>query len=209
MLMNMFALYFFGRHTLQLVGPRRFLGLYFAGSLLASAAQVAYQMYLLDPADRRKEYRTYHFHFRISFPSSGLFFTHMHAHLACSLGASGGVNSLVTLSCLRYASFNSQSVKTALFFLLLSAPLSMVHLYGVLPVPAALFGTLFVFQDVLYMWLGDENTGKEIEVFLNLPVCRHYLSTLAACAAHLGGAVVGALFFAVVRRRLPVLPKSR
>ena len=86
------------------------------------------------------------------------------------MGASAAVNGVVALSCLTW-------------------PTSTVLLWGILPVPAALLGAAFVFQDVLGAWRdidGRYGRGGGGGV---------------AHAGHLGGAAVGALCFLALRRR--------
>ena len=91
-----------------------------------------------------------------------------------ALGASAAVNGVVVLSCLAW-------------------PSSTVLLWGILPVPAALLGAAFVLQDVLGAWRdidigrgGGGGSGGRGGV---------------AHAGHLGGAAVGALAWAALRRR--------
>ena len=94
-----------------------------------------------------------------------------------ALGASAAVNGVVALSCLAW-------------------PSATVLLWGILPVPAALLGAAFVFQDVLGAWR-DMDGG------------RHGRGGGGgggggggvAHAGHLGGAAVGALAWAALRRR--------
>jgi membrane associated rhomboid family serine protease len=77
------------------------------------------------------------------------------------LGASGAVNSIVMWS-------------------VLSSPMSMFYLYGLIPIPAALFGVLFIGKDAYSLYYGDRAIGN---------------------AAHLGGALFGGMMFIFSRGR--------
>ena len=77
-----------------------------------------------------------------------------------SIGASGAVNSVVAWSILMF-------------------PRSILHLYGVVPVPAALLGLGFLGMDAYNLYTGDTNIGN---------------------AAHLAGTAYGAVFFLFTRR---------
>ena len=89
-----------------------------------------------------------------------------------ALGASAAVNGVVALSCLTW-------------------PTSTVLLWGILPVPAALLGAAFVFQDVLGAFRDiDGRYGRGGSGGGGV-----------AHAGHLGGAAVGALAWAALRRR--------
>lgn len=82
---------------------------------------------------------------------------------SAGLGASGAINSVIAWSILKF-------------------PRSMVYLYGVVPVPAALMGVGFVAMDGYALYNGGSNIGN---------------------AAHLGGAAFGLLFFGLTRRITP------
>lgn len=77
------------------------------------------------------------------------------------LGASGAINAVVLYNILSY-------------------PRQMVYFFGVLPIPAALFGLGFVGMDLYGLYTGRSSFGN---------------------AAHLGGAAFGAAMFALLRRR--------
>lgn len=79
-----------------------------------------------------------------------------------SLGASGAVNAVVAFS-------------------ILTNPGGLILLYGVVPLPAALFGLGFIGMDAYSLYKGDSKIGN---------------------AAHLGGAVFGAMMFAMTRGRM-------
>lgn len=78
-----------------------------------------------------------------------------------SLGASGAVNAVVAWS-------------------ILANPTSTLLIYGIVPVPAALFGLAFIGMDAYSLYQGNSGIGN---------------------AAHLGGAVFGASMFLLTRGR--------
>ncbi len=84
---------------------------------------------------------------------------------AVLLGASGAVNSCISLSILLW-------------------PSRVVMLYGIVPLPAALFGVLIMFQDV---------AGAEQSLF-------NRVSSPVGYVSHLTGAAVGALVWALRHR---------
>jgi len=83
-----------------------------------------------------------------------------------ALGASGAVNGIVALSCLTF-------------------PRSIVHVWGVLPVPAAALGAMYVLQDVWGAVAQSGGRGRGGGV---------------AHAGHLGGAAVGGAAWLARRR---------
>ena len=85
-----------------------------------------------------------------------------------ALGASSAVNGIVALSCLTW-------------------PRAMVYVWGLLPVPAAVLGGLYITQDLL----GVLNDGRS----------RSRGGGGVAYAGHLGGAAVGVAAWALARRR--------
>lgn len=80
---------------------------------------------------------------------------------ASGLGASGAINAIVMYN-------------------ILSFPRSVIYLYGVVPIPAALLGLGFIAIDGYGLYKGEGAIGN---------------------AAHLGGAAFGAAAFAILRRR--------
>ena len=130
---NMFTLYFFGSEIILLLGTRQFLGLYFVGGTVSSLCQICWPYFI--PRSWPS---------RLRFPSN-----------STCLGASGGVNSVVTYSILAF-------------------PSKVILLYGIIPIPAMLFGMGFIFQDLYGLYTGSSNIGN---------------------AAHLSGAAIGALLF--------------
>eukprot|EP01040_Poterioochromonas_malhamensis_P013909 gene13909-15350_t len=78
-----------------------------------------------------------------------------------SLGASGAINAIVT-------------------WYIFLAPRSSIYIWGVLPVPAALFGVAYIGLDAYSLYFGGGDVGN---------------------AAHLGGAAFGALMFLLRRGR--------
>jgi membrane associated rhomboid family serine protease len=79
---------------------------------------------------------------------------------APSLGASGAVNSLVAYS-------------------IMASPTALLYFFGVVPIPAFLFGLGFIGMDAIGLYYGDSGYGN---------------------AAHLGGAALGAVSFLVMKR---------
>ena len=79
------------------------------------------------------------------------------------LGASGAINALVAWN-------------------ILAMPRATVLLYGIIPMPLALFGLGFIAMDAYSLYFGGTNVGN---------------------AAHLSGAAVGTIFFLVTRRSTP------
>lgn len=73
----------------------------------------------------------------------------------------------------------SGAVSAVVMYNILTFPREMVYFFGVLPVPAALFGLGFIAMDVYGLYTGGQHGN----------------------AAHLGGAVFGAGMFAFMRRR--------
>ena len=82
---------------------------------------------------------------------------------APAMGASGAINALIIYSILTF-------------------PRQIIYVNLILPMPAILFGGLFIFQDVYGLYYGDGRVGN---------------------AAHLGGAFFGASYFMLrrIRRR--------
>lgn len=129
LLANMIGLFFFGRQICDVVGPKRFLGLYLASGVISSWAAVQEQ--------------------RLS------------QRYAINLGASGAVNSITALSILLF-------------------PHSTLLIFGILPMPAWLAGSMFIFKDG-YSWLKGQQDG-----------IGHF--------AHLSGAVCGGAYYFYLRR---------
>ena len=113
---NMLGLYFWGRDIGQMIGGRRLLGLYLAGGLVGTLVQVG-----LDYSNQRE--------YKWGQPRERY-----------SLGASGAVNGIVTLSILLF-------------------PKSTVLLSFVVPVPAALLGAFFVLRDFTGLYKEGSNTS--------------------------------------------------
>ena len=184
---NMFTLYFFAttcmqvrcagqRHRwlcgcspclhVQVLGQRRFLGLYLGGGIVSGMCFLAYNKllpHLNIPAAFRRGANT------------------------AALGASGAVNAVV-------------------MFTVCVAPRAKVLLYGIVPVPAALFGLGFVGWDLYGAWAGNSSTGPWPRCSLRslarcLRVCAA-ATCATANAGHLGGALAGVLYFLFIRRRL-------
>ena len=84
-----------------------------------------------------------------------------------SLGASGAINAIVA-------------------WYIAVAPRSMIYLYGVLPIPAALFGVAYLGFDAYSLYSGDSGMGN---------------------AAHLGGAAFGGLWYILSRGRASTFRK--
>lgn len=93
-----------------------------------------------------------------------------------ALGASAAVNGVVALSCLLW-------------------PTSTVLLWGVVPVPAFALGAAFLLQDVVGAWRDVEGGGGG-----GRGGGRYGGGGGVAHAGHLGGAAVGALAWAALRR---------
>ncbi|TMW57313.1 hypothetical protein Poli38472_003238 [Pythium oligandrum] len=83
--------------------------------------------------------------------------------MSLNLGASGAVNSITALSILLY-------------------PQSTLLIFGIVPIPAWIAGSLFIGRD-LYGWLGGSHDG-----------IGHF--------AHLSGAACGGLYYAYLRRNI-------
>lgn len=126
---NMIGLYFFGHQICEVLGTKRFLGLYLASGVLSSLGAVL---------EQKREGRS-----------------------SFNLGASGAVNSITAMSVLLF-------------------PHSTLRIFGILPLPAWVVGSLFISKDA-YSWLTDRRDG-----------IGHF--------AHLSGALCGGLYFAYLRR---------
>mmetsp|Transcript_7591 Transcript_7591/g.12790 ORF Transcript_7591/g.12790 Transcript_7591/m.12790 type:complete len:243 (+) Transcript_7591:132-860(+) len=85
-----------------------------------------------------------------------------YSYYSVGLGASGAVNAVVAWNILKY-------------------PTSMIYLYGILPMPAAVMGLAFLGIDAYSLYRGDGTIGN---------------------AAHLAGSFYGAAFFAMTRGRI-------
>lgn len=126
---NMIGLYFFGHQICEVLGNKRFLGLYLASGVLSSLGAVL---------EQKREGRS-----------------------SFNLGASGAVNSITAMSVLLF-------------------PRSTLLIFGIVPLPAWVAGSLFISRDA-YSWLTDRRDG-----------IGHF--------AHLSGAFCGGLYFAYLRR---------
>ncbi|RLN72364.1 hypothetical protein BBJ28_00019323 [Nothophytophthora sp. Chile5] len=126
---NMLGLYFFGRQICDVIGPKKFLGLYLVSGVLSSAAAVYEQ--------------------------------HLSGRLSYNLGASGAVNSITAMSVLLF-------------------PHSTLLIFGIVPMPAWLAGSLFIFKDA-YSWVTDRRDG-------------------IGHVAHLSGAFVGGVYYFYLRK---------
>ncbi|CAH0487332.1 unnamed protein product [Peronospora farinosa] len=127
---NMIGLYFFGRQLCDVLGHRKFLGLYLTSGVLSSAAAVLEQK--------------------------------MSGKLTYNLGASGAVNGITAMSILLF-------------------PHGTVLIFGIVPMPAWLAGSLFIFKDA-YSFVTDQQDG-------------------IGHVAHLSGALVGGVYYYFLRRR--------
>ncbi|ETP54325.1 hypothetical protein F442_00902 [Phytophthora nicotianae P10297] len=126
---NMLGLYFFGRQLCDLLGHRKFLGLYLASGVISSAAAVYEQ--------------------------------HLSGRLTFNLGASGAVNAITAMNILLF-------------------PHGTLLIFGIIPMPAWLGGSLFIFKDA-YSFATDRQDG-------------------ISHVAHLSGAAVGAAYYYYLRR---------
>ncbi|KAF1790242.1 hypothetical protein JG687_00009909 [Phytophthora cactorum] len=126
---NMLGLYFFGRQICDLLGHRKFLGLYLASGVISSAAAVYEQ--------------------RLS------------GRLTFNLGASGAVNAITAMSILLF-------------------PHGTLLIFGIIPMPAWLGGSLFIFKDA-YSFATDRQDG-------------------IGHVAHLSGAAIGGAYYYYLRR---------
>ncbi|CAI5732624.1 unnamed protein product [Hyaloperonospora brassicae] len=127
---NMIGLYFFGRQLCDVLGHRKFLGLYLASGVLSSAAAVLEQK------------------------SSG--------KSTYNLGASGAVNGITAMSILLF-------------------PHGTLLIFGIVPMPAWLAGSLFICKDA-YAFVTDRQDG-------------------IGHVAHLSGAFVGGTYYYFLRRQ--------
>ncbi|KAG7393427.1 hypothetical protein PHYPSEUDO_009631 [Phytophthora pseudosyringae] len=126
---NMIGLYFFGRQICDVLGHRKFLGLYLASGVLSSAVAVYEQ--------------------------------HCSGRLAYNLGASGAVNAITAMSILLF-------------------PHGTLLIFGIVPMPAWLAGSLFIFKDA-YSFVTDRQDG-------------------IGHVAHLSGAAIGGAYYYYLRR---------
>ncbi|TDH70925.1 hypothetical protein CCR75_001190 [Bremia lactucae] len=126
---NMLGLYFFGRHICDVLGPKKFIGLYLASGVLSSAAAVYEQQ--------------------------------LSRQLNYNLGASGAVNAITAMSILLF-------------------PHGTLLIFGLVPMPAWLGGSLFILKDA-YAFVTDRQDG-------------------IGHVAHLSGAAVGAGYYSYLRR---------
>ena len=127
---NMIGLYFFGRQLCDVLGHKKFLGLYLASGVLSSAAAVLEQK------------------------SSG--------KSSYNLGASGAVNGITAMSILLF-------------------PHGTLLIFGIVPMPAWIAGSLFIFKDA-YSFVTDRQDG-------------------IGHVAHLSGAFVGGMYYYYLRRQ--------
>ncbi|CAL8472206.1 g11748 [Coccomyxa elongata] len=82
----------------------------------------------------------------------------------------------------------SGSVNASVIFNILVSPQSTVLLYGIVPVPALLFGGLWIYYDIAGAMGGQQSPGPS----------GHFIGY----TAHLGGATTGALTYLAYRRGL-------
>lgn len=96
-------------------------------------------------------------------------------------------------------------------FAIAANPRATIYLYFFIPIPAALFGVLFIFKDFLGAVRGGDNIGTPVDSRPSqLATPSRSLSSFGlslSCvrtghAAHLGGAFFGLAFFAAARRGL-------
>lgn len=127
---NMLGLYFFGRQMCDVLGHKRFLGLYLVSGVLSTGAAVFEQ--------------------------------HLSGRLTYNLGASGAVNGITAMSVLLF-------------------PHGTLLIFGIVPMPAWLAGSLFIFKDA-YSYVTDRQDG-------------------IGHIAHLSGAAVGGAYYYFLRRR--------
>lgn len=150
---NMLVTYFVGRELLAGgLSRRSFLLCYAASGLVGGVAQLAYQYYEDQRQRQLKARFGVHSRWGADEPRS--------AAVQRFLGASGCVNGAVMTFCTLY-------------------PRSLVYVYFVLPVPAALLGGLYVAYDV-YSATYRQNTG-------------------VGHVAHVGGALTGLAFGMALR----------
>ncbi|KAH7476318.1 hypothetical protein PRIC1_000325 [Phytophthora ramorum] len=126
---NMLGLYFFGKQLCDVLGHRRFLGLYLVSGVLSSAAAVYEQQ--------------------------------LSGRLTFNLGASGAVNGITAMSILLF-------------------PHGTLLIFGIVPMPAWLAGSLFIFKDA-YSFATDRQDG-------------------IGHVAHLSGAFIGGVYYYYLRR---------
>ncbi|CAH0483079.1 unnamed protein product [Peronospora belbahrii] len=127
---NMIGLYFFGRQLCDVLGHKKFLGLYLASGVLSSAAAMLEQK--------------------------------LSGKLSYNLGASGAVNGITSMSILLF-------------------PHGTVLIFGIIPMPAWLAGSLFIFKDAYSLVTGQEDGIGHV--------------------AHLSGAFIGGVYYYYFRRR--------
>jgi rhomboid-like protein len=142
---NCFTLYFFGNSVISVLGPMKFLTFYTAAGVFASTCQVLVPYY-------RKAIREHSNRNSWTFDAGRRWWGDSDIWTRC-LGASGAISGVVMTS--------------IAFF-----PRQLIYVYGVLPVPAALFGLAYVLKDVLGIVQQDSSSG-------------------VGHAAHLGGAAAG------------------
>ena len=193
---------------MQVVGQKRFVGLYLAGGLLSSLAYLGYQNIKplariagTSPSPPPPPPRL---PFLYSFP------LHMHApdvppHVVRSsfdpglyrrrqgaLGASGAVSAITMFSvCVN--------------------PRATFMLWMVLPVPAIVFGVGYVAYDLWGAYTGTSNTGVLLlGLCVLVGLCSHARwwqccvsgQHGTAHAGHLGGALAGVAYYLLIRKRL-------
>ncbi|KAG7399579.1 hypothetical protein PHYBOEH_008574 [Phytophthora boehmeriae] len=125
---NMIGLYFFGRQMCDVLGHKRFLGLYLVSGVLSSAAAVYEQQ--------------------------------LSGRMSFNLGASGAVNGITAMSILLF-------------------PHSTLLIFGIVPMPAWVAGSLFIFKDA-YSFATDRQDG-------------------IGHVAHLSGALIGGAYYYYLR----------
>ncbi|KAK9905712.1 hypothetical protein WJX75_004976 [Coccomyxa subellipsoidea] len=82
----------------------------------------------------------------------------------------------------------SASVNASVIFNILVSPQSTVLLYGIIPVPAFLFGGVWIYFDIVGATGGQQTPGPS--------------GNFVGYTAHLGGAFVGALTYLAYRKGL-------
>ncbi|KAK9818662.1 hypothetical protein WJX74_010654 [Apatococcus lobatus] len=147
---NMFTFYFFASTIPHLYGSRALVGLYLTGAVIGNLAHVGWATLRAQQGMPRGSSRMERYGVEYRRRSS-----------APALGASGAINSIVI-------------AQICLF------PTQTVLLYGILPMPAALFGLLWIAGDVGGMLQGSGGN--------------------TSFAGHLGGATCGLVFYFLARR---------
>ncbi len=156
---NMITLYFFGSDVGRIFGGKKLLLLYLAGGVLGSLAHCGHSYYKEQKLRRGRGNSSKNVYWGLnSALSSG--------YGGASKGALGASAAVSAISI----------VDIALF------PTRTILLYGLIPMPAALLGILWLWNDI-----GGTLDGR---------------GSTTAHAGHLGGAVTGVAFYLAFRRGL-------